>query len=184
MKERLLAVAVIAALAGPGSARGEPTGPQEILTMGTTDPNTGLPSTALTTAIAEWLVSVGFQPARQLPKIVAVSEEKLISMRQRGAPGEVVAVYDDSSSTIYLARGWIGATPAGLSVIVHEMVHHLQHEAGSKHACREERERDAFAAQERWLAEFGTNLETEFEIDPGCVKTPNMIPFDMVEGDS
>ena len=46
------------------------------------------------------------------------------------------------------------------------MVHHLQHEAGSKHACPEERERDAFAAQERWLAEFGTNLATEFEIDP------------------
>ena len=78
----------------------------------------------------------------------------------------MVAVYDDSSSTIYLALGWTGDTPAGLSVIVHEMVHHLQHEAGLKLACPEERERDAFAAQERWLAEFGTNLETEFEIDP------------------
>jgi hypothetical protein len=126
MKGRLLAVAVVAALAGPGSARGEPTGPQEILTTGTTEPSTGIPSAALTTAIAEWLVSVGFQPAQQLPKIVAVSQQKLISMRQRGLPGEVVAVYDDSSSTIYLALGWTSATPAGLSVIVHEMVHHLQ----------------------------------------------------------
>jgi hypothetical protein len=177
MKERLLAVAVIATLAGPGPGRCEPSGPQEILTTGATDPSTGLPSAALTTAIAGWLVSVGFQPIKEVPRFVAVSEEKLIAMRQRGLPGEVVAVYDDSSSTIYLARGWTGDTPAGLSVIVHEMVHHLQHEAGSKHACREERERDALAAQQRWLAEFGTNLETEFGIDPFTLLVRTNCPF-------
>ena len=87
-------------------------------------------------------------------------------MREHGLPGEVVAVYDDISGTIHLARGWTGDTPAGLSVIVHEMVHHLQHQAGSTYACPEERERDAFAAQERWLAYFGTSLETKFKIDP------------------
>ena len=97
-------------------------------------------------------------------------------MRQSGAPGEVVAAYDDSSGTIYLAR-WTGDTPAGLSVIVHEMVHHLQHEAASRYACPEERERDAFAAQERWLVEFGTNLETEFEIDPFTLLARTNCPF-------
>jgi len=42
---------------------------------------------------------------------------------------KVVAVYDDSSATIYLAHGWTGDTRAGPLVIVHEMVPHLQHEA-------------------------------------------------------
>jgi hypothetical protein len=98
-------------------------------------------------------------------------------MRQRGLPGEVVAVYDDVSDTIYLAHGWTGHTPAGLSVIVHEMFHHLQHEAGSTYACPEEREREAFAAQERWLAEFGTNLETEFGIDPFTLLVRTNCPF-------
>lgn len=177
MKERLLAVAVIAVLASPGAGRCEPTKPQQILTTATTDPSTGLPSAALTTAIAEWLVSVGFQPAQELPKFAAASAEKLVAMRQRGALGEVVAVYDDSSGTIYLAHGWTGDTPAGLSVIVHELVHHLQHEAGSKHACPEEQERDAFAAQERWLAEFSTSLETEFEIDPFTLLVRTNCPF-------
>ena len=55
--------------------------------------------------------------------------------RQPRRPGdarcraETVAVYDDATRTIYLAEGWSGATRAELSVLVHEMVHHLQSRA-------------------------------------------------------
>ena len=177
MRGRLFSVAVVASLAGAGIGRCEPTDPQAILATVTTDPNTGLPSAALITAIAKWLVSVGFQPVQEIPTFVVVSEKTLIVLRQHVALGDVVAIYDDSSSTIYLAHGWTGDTPAGLSVIVHEMVHHLQHEAESKYACSEERERDAFVAQERWLMEFGTNLETDFEIDPFTLLVRTNCPF-------
>jgi len=36
---------------------------------------------------------------------------------------------------MYLREGWSGATAAEISVLVHEMVHHLQHEARLGYAC-------------------------------------------------
>jgi hypothetical protein len=42
----------------------------------------------------------------------------------------IIAVYDDDARTIYLPEGWSGHTPAELSELVHEMVHHIQNVAG------------------------------------------------------
>src|SRR5665648_166313 len=44
----------------------------------------------------------------------------------------IVAFYDMPQRTIYLAEGWTGKTPAESSVLVHEMVHHLQTVSGQK----------------------------------------------------
>src|SRR6185503_9446763 len=62
--------------------------------------------------------------------------------------------------------GWSGTTAAELSMLVHEMVHHMQNGAGLKYECPEAREELAFTAQERWLSLFGTDLDAEFGIDP------------------
>jgi hypothetical protein len=78
---------------------------------------------------------------------------------------EVVAVYDDSSRTIYLPDRWTGATVAEQSVIVHEMVHHLQNVAGLKYECGGAREKPAYLAQAEWLKRHGLELEKEFEVD-------------------
>jgi hypothetical protein len=78
---------------------------------------------------------------------------------------ETVAIYSDHEQTIYLAEGWSGRTPADLSVLVHEMVHHFQNVLGLRHECPQEREKLAYMAQERWLGLFGHNLETDFELD-------------------
>jgi len=58
-----------------------------------------------------------------------------------------------------------GRTPAELSVLVHEMVHHLQNQAGTTYECPAERERLAYEVQDKWLGLFGRNLEGEFEIN-------------------
>jgi hypothetical protein len=76
-----------------------------------------------------------------------------------------VAVYSDATHTIYLPEGWTGGTPAELSVLVHELVHHVQNVGGLKYACPQEREKLAYMAQERWLGLFGHNLEADFELD-------------------
>jgi hypothetical protein len=81
------------------------------------------------------------------------------------SPSDVVAVYSDSTRTIYLAEEWTGGTPAELSVLVHEMVHHLQSVAGLKYECPQAREKLAYQAQERWLALFGRDLAQDFELD-------------------
>ena len=76
-----------------------------------------------------------------------------------------MAVYSDATQTIYLPEGWTGRSPAELSVLVHELVHHVQNVAGLKYACPQEREKLAYEAQERWLGLFGHSLERDFELD-------------------
>jgi hypothetical protein len=71
----------------------------------------------------------------------------------------------DAERTIYLSTAWTGDSPADLSVLVHEMVHHQQNLAGEKFECHQEREKLAYAAQERWLNRFGHSLEADFELD-------------------
>ena len=78
---------------------------------------------------------------------------------------QVVALYSDIERTIYLAKGWQGHTPAELSVLVHELVHHMQSTAGIKYPCPQEREKLAYKAQDKWLHLFGVSLESEFQID-------------------
>ena len=78
---------------------------------------------------------------------------------------DTVAVYIDGAEIIYLIESWTGRTPADLSVLVHEMVHHLQYKLGFKHECPQDREKLAYAAQDRWLHLFGHSLESDFELD-------------------
>lgn len=137
------------------------------------------------TAIVTWLSFNFSLPAvYDHPRIEFVSPEAMQAVRhQRAQLGQapplptgkstqpnraskVEAFYDDATRTIYLAEGWTGKSPAELSVLVHEMVHHVQNVAGLTYACAEEREKLAYAAQRQWLALFGRNLMKEFKLDP------------------
>jgi len=135
--------------------------------------------------IAKW-VSANFELpyASEPPRLERVSPLRLYQLRHRAflpsqsqAVGgeyatptpqyqrEVVAVYDDANRTVYLPDGWTGETIAEQSVLVHEMVHHLQNLAGQKFACAGEREKPAYLAQDRWLRDHGHDLEKDFEVD-------------------
>jgi hypothetical protein len=100
---------------------------------------------------------------------VTVSATRLVEIRygpaSAVAPGDVMAAYDDDSRTIYLMEGWTGRSPAELSVLVHEMVHHLQASAGMRFACPAEREELAYRAQDAWLQLFDLDLKSAFGID-------------------
>lgn len=78
----------------------------------------------------------------------------------------VTAVYNDTLRTIFLSNGWTGTTAAEQSILVHELVHHLQNLAREKFNCPEAREKLAYRAQNAWLERSGTNLEREFGLDP------------------
>lgn len=142
---------------------------------------------ALLAAIAAWLsADFGMSAVQDPPRVMLVPLAKLEMLRFGGLlpdrathvdnggdrtvswdrEYDVVALYDDATQTIYVQEGWTGATPAELSVLVHEMAHHLQNLAGSKYRCAEARERPAYVAQARWLALFGKSLGGEFSIDP------------------
>jgi hypothetical protein len=134
-----------------------------------------VPRHDLIVALATWVASeLGLQPTPELPRVVTASPTVFLSVLNENAPmdrsegsqlGNVLAVYNTESRTIVLRDGWTGRTPAELSIVAHEMVHHLQNMTEQKFACPAEREEAAFAVQERWLALFGRNLLQDFEID-------------------
>jgi hypothetical protein len=125
-------------------------------------------------AIVLWLTAnFELSSSRALPALASVSPADLVAMRYGPeaavSPGEVIAVYDETRRTIYLAKGWTGRTPAELSVLVHEMVHHLQSAADMRFACPGEREAMAYRAQDAWLGLFGTSLEGAFGITAATI---------------
>jgi hypothetical protein len=137
----------------------------------------------LLAAIEKWLSSqFDFPDIDEHPRIEFVPSAKLVSLRFSSLlsdPGaeiasddrassiqyDTLAIYQDSTRTIYLPEGWTGSTAAELSVLVHEVVHHFQNVLGLKYECPQEREKLAYIAQDRWLARFGHSLESDFQID-------------------
>ena len=133
----------------------------------------------LMVAIALWLTAnFGLPAVHSNPNVEFVTYAKIVALRSREAdedktqsvtlqPGqrEALSIYNNDTKTIYLRDDWTGETPADLSILVHEMVHHIQNLAQMKYACVEEREKMAYHAQKKWLELFGRDLESEFEID-------------------
>jgi hypothetical protein len=141
----------------------------------------------LLTVLVTWLsINFGLPANYDHPQVETVTSARMAAVRYRGlasdrqtqvaveagrsAPSEfgqeVYAVYDDTKRIIYLHTGWSTDSPADVSVLVHELVHHLQNVAGMKFACPQEREKAAYDAQRAWLERSGRTLEGEFEIDP------------------
>ena len=138
---------------------------------------------ALLTAMETWVSSQFDLPAiHEHPRIEFAPPAKIASLRftdllsdpgaqvepnnrASSAQHDTIAIYYDATRTIYLPEGWTGGTPAELSVLVHEVVHHFQNVLRLKHECPQEREKLAYIAQDRWLAQFGHSLEGDFHID-------------------
>jgi hypothetical protein len=145
---------------------------------------------ALLTVLVTWLsASFGLPAIYEHPQIELVSPAKMAEVRysrlgttrpdrvaaeagRLAAPDighDVFAIYDDVSKTIYLPEGWTGRTPREISVLVHELVHHLQNVGTLTYFCAEAREKPAYRAQAAWLELFGKNLADEFDLDPMTV---------------
>lgn len=128
----------------------------------------------LVTALVIWL-SVGFDlPAMsEHPTIRFETPATMASIRYDGGKAghaRVVALYDRRAGTIYLSEGWDSRDPVDVSVLVHELVHHLQEQAGREYPCPQAREALAYEAQAEWLAMFGRTLEEEFRTNPLALK--------------
>ena len=129
----------------------------------------------LLTAIVLWLsVNFGLPETYDHPAIERRPRAQIAALHygesRATARREVKAVYDDASRRIYLPIDWSGRTPADLSVLVHEMVHHLQNAAGLSFPCPAAREKTAYDAQDAWLDLFGKSLTEEFDLDAMTLK--------------
>jgi len=182
----ILALAILSGTGGPSFAGGknDATKRQVVRIPGTNyDVVTGpsiagtarSPTDAFLTAIETWLAAeFGLPTVTQHPHVEFVSPEMVAGLAYAdGAPAradqarnDVVAAYGNPTKTIYLSEAWTPNTPAELSVLVHELVHHMQNLGGLKYGCPQAREKLAYAAQERWLGLFGRSLARDFGIDP------------------
>ncbi len=167
MRKRMCIVALVLAQAG-GEAAASHSEP---------GPGKAVPAALLAAtldAALDWLADeFGLPEVEELPGIAFARPGRLVALHlgdashadsTRAGP-DAVAVYVDAEETIYLPQGWTGATPEEKSVLIHELVHHIQNVAGLRHACPAARERPAFAAQAVWLERHGSDLETAFGID-------------------
>jgi hypothetical protein len=127
---------------------------------------------ALLTTIALWLsINFGLPASYDHPRVEFLPAAEITALRygssvDQARARDVVSVYHNATKTIYLPENWMGNTPAELSILVHEMVHHLQNTGKLKFECPQEREQVAYKAQERWLEMFGRDLLRDFELDP------------------
>jgi hypothetical protein len=190
IQRTLAALAVAACLFGPTSIATA----ENLFKIPVTDyyisPRNTADSQLLLAAIANWLSKeFGLPVVDRFPEIKLISPSEIGALRYNSSvppafhevardPGlaqpqssaylptnDTVAVYIDGAEIIYVIEGWTGRTPADQSVLVHEMVHHFQYKLGLKHECPQDREKLAYAAQDRWLHLFGHSLESDFELD-------------------
>lgn len=144
----------------------------------------------LLAVIATWLsVNFGLPPYQDPPHVAFATAAEMAELRADrvaasapepsavdgrrivpdGTAHDVHALYDSVTGTIFLPENWSPASPADVSILVHELVHHAQQESGAFFSCPQEREKLAYRAQARWLGLTGDTLEQAFEIDPMTV---------------
>ena len=190
MRKRLFLCASLFVLAISSPALPQVTETTHLTTaFGQGEPVNSAPSSAQLSEIIAWISgNLALPEISELPRVELVTPARMAAVRFRGlasdrealaveagrtAPPEfgqdVYAVYDDVKRTIYLHKQWTAVRPADVSVLVHELVHHIQNVAALKFGCPQEREKDAYEAQRAWLAQSGRTLEDEFEIDPMTV---------------
>lgn len=139
----------------------------------------------LLSILVTWLsINFGLPAIHEYPRVEFVTPGTMAQVRfnrlagaDRAMPGasrltgseagnNLSAIYDDRSRTIYLRNGWSDRRPADVSLLVHELVHHLQNAGGVQYDCPAAREKPAYAAQTRWLELFARDLSEEFALDP------------------
>jgi hypothetical protein len=187
LKRMLLCAPLLAlSLASPASGEGsEPAAIDRTFAFAATEIEQAArrPDAALLSQLAGWLsANFGLAAMTETPRIEFVTPARMAAVRFRGvasdrqaaeagrsAPPEfghdIYALYDSRSRTIYLHERWDAGSPADMSILAHELVHHLQNLSGEQFACPHGREKDAYAAQRAWLAQSGRTIEEEFEID-------------------
>ena len=140
----------------------------------------GRPTSVLLSEVVTWLSeNFGLVATYDHPAIEYVPQTELAGLRLKsllrhgsfasGSDGivtrDVVALYNHDTKTIFLSDAWTGADPKELSVLVHEMVHHLQNVGNLKYECPAAREKLAYQARDAWLKGYGRDLEHDFDVD-------------------
>ena len=81
----------------------------------------------------------------------------------------ILGLYNHNTKTIYLNKDFWIASTKDQSILLHELVHHMQYSKDFKHytmLCKGLIEKEAYDLQEKWLEERGLTLANTIEIGP------------------
>ncbi len=115
-------------------------------------------------AVVEFVERASGVRFEKLPELCVITEAELL----RAGGNQVLvteALYDKAGERVLVARALDLTDRAEASVLVHELVHHMQALSGRRFACPAAAEKEAYEVQEAWLAQSGESLESAFGID-------------------
>lgn len=118
-------------------------------------------------ALMTWIQAASGLPMPDTsPTVARVSPERMADLADPTAGGSArpsvrsgyLALYHADSRTILLRPDWRAEDLRDRSILLHELVHHMQAGAGRAYPCSGAREREAYELQARWLDERGGDL--------------------------
>lgn len=130
--------------------------------------------TELVGTLETWLDRNADLPRRDTaPVIRRIDRAAALAMSTARHTGQGAAPrgrYDPDTATVWLVRPWSPRDPFDVSVLLHELVHHRQAEAGHWY-CPGAQELPAYKLQRAWLAELGLEPEVNWiavVLEAGC----------------
>lgn len=130
---------------------------------------------ALLQIITIWLsANFGLPTTSEVPEVIFTDRVtfalKIGDTRYHQHGIEIVAGYRGDNQTIFIVEEWQVDAITVSAILVHEMVHHMQHRGEIHYSCPGAHEALAYRAQEAWLQLFGRSLASDFGMDPFTVK--------------
>lgn len=124
---------------------------------------------ALVLAMMTWIASASGMPMpEQAPEVRHVSPYRLASLAKPGGsahpaydPVETtgfLALYHAETGTVLLRDDWRIDDLRDRSILLHELVHHVQAHADRSYPCHGAKEREAYGLQAEWLEARGGDL--------------------------
>ena len=86
-----------------------------------------------------------------------------------GGETNILGLYHSLSGTIYLSKDFWWASTRDQSILLHELVHHMQYSRDYKYyksLCKGDIEKEAYDLQEKWLAIRGLDLGKTIDLGP------------------
>lgn len=120
------------------------------------DPEMG----AILQRLIAWIADNTHYSPPKPPRVVFEDEESLAKRFYGGVPTDdeplqVKALYDHASGTVLLCDCWDVDDVFDQSVLLHELVHHVQRHNRTVSQCRAALEAEPYKLQAKWLAEQG-----------------------------
>jgi hypothetical protein len=131
----------------------------EVLDQAVADCRSSTEATKEADALTAWIAEQTGWPVRAVPPIRLVPREEIKNVfgKEMASDLNVEALHSNKDHIVYLLESWRPGNLRDRSILLHELVHHLQYLNNVKTVCHAEEERQAYDLQIKWLREHGVD---------------------------